>query len=140
MLVSDAMTTAVVAVPVEASLADAVGQMLAEDVGSVIVHREGEPTGIVTTTDVLEATHERGEALGAIPVETAMSHPLITVEPGTTIRSAVQRMGEAGVKRLAVVDELSLVGILTQSDVVQNHSALLREAISYEERRQEMEE
>ena len=140
MLVADAMTTTVVSCPIEGSLEDAVGAMLTHDVGSVIVERDGDPTGIITTTDVLAATHEQGKPIAAIEIAEAMSHPLVTVEPAVTVRAAVQRMREEGVKRLAVVEELELLGILTQSDIVRNHSDLLREAISYEERRQRLED
>lgn len=140
MLVSDAMTVDVVAVTLEASLEDVVERMLEHDVGSVIVERDGDPTGIVTTTDVLVATYRHGEPLSAIPVEDVMTHPLVTVDPDATVRAAVRRMGEQGVKRLAVTDGLDLVGILAQSDVVRNHSLLLQEAIAHEERRQRLEE
>lgn len=140
MLVADAMTAEVVAIPVGTSLEEAVGRMLHHDIGAVIVEREGEPTGIVTTTDVLVASYRRGEALAAIPVADVMSHPLVSIGPEATVRAAVTRMGEADVKRLAVVEDLELLGIIAQSDVVRNHSDLLREAIRHEERRQRLEE
>lgn len=138
MLVEDAMTESVVTVPVDASLRDVVRSMLSHDVGSVVVERDGDPTGIVTVTDVLKATYRSGAPLEATVVETAMSHPLVTVAPESTIRHAVERMREAGIKRLAVVDGIDLVGVLTQSDVVRNHAFLLREAVHNEERRQQV--
>jgi len=140
MLVDDAMTRAVVTVPVDESLRAVVALMLEHDVESVVVERDGNPTGIVTVSDVLEAAYNSGEPLEATDVETAMSHPLVTVAPETTIRTAVERMREADVKRLAVVDGIDLVGIVTQSDVVRNHALLLREAVHNEERRQRFED
>ena len=139
MFVSDVMTADVVTVPVEATLEDAVERMLEYDVGSVIAERDGDPTGIVTTSDVLEATHATGEPLASIPVESTMSHPLETVAPDATVRTAARRLQEAGIKRLAVVEGIDLAGVVTQSDVVRNHSLLLKEAVHNEERRQAFE-
>lgn len=139
MLVEDVMTAEVVTVPIDDTLADAAARILEADVGSVIVERGGDPTGIVTKSDVLWAAHRTGEPLGAILVESAMSHPLETIAPGATVRAAARRMGEGGIKRLAVTDGIDLVGIVTQSDVVRNHASILREAIHHEERRERFE-
>ena len=135
MIVSDVMTRAVVTVDADRTADDAAGLMLEFDVGSVVVTREGDPTGILTETDVLAAGHGTGKPLDTIPVAEAMSHPLITIAPDASIRSAIARMREESVKKLAVVSGIDLVGILTHTDVVDAHSLLLREAIHNEERR-----
>ncbi|HKJ60111.1 MAG TPA: CBS domain-containing protein [Halobacteriales archaeon] len=140
MLVSEVMTENVVTVPVDRTLGDAVRLMLEFRIGSVIVTRDGDPSGIVTETDVLIAGHQTGEPLDTIPLEEAMSHPLVTVEPAVTVRAAVERMREARVKKLPVVDGIDVVGILTQEDVVYAHPLLLQEAIHHEERRAQWDE
>ena len=137
MLVSDVMTEGVLSVDVEGTVRDATRLMLEFDVGSVVVDRQGDPTGIVTETDVLAAGYETGRPLDSISIEAAMSHPLVTVDPEATVRAAVDRMREAGVKKLPVVSGIDLVGIVTQGDVVDAHPQLLREAIHHEERRTE---
>ena len=140
MLVAEVMTENVVTVPVDRTLGDAVRLMLEFRIGSVIVTRDGDPSGIVTETDVLISGHESGAAIDAIPLEEAMSHPLVTVEPEITIRAAVERMREERVKKLPVVDGIDVVGILTQEDVVFAHPLLLQEAIHHEERRAQWDE
>lgn len=137
MLVSEVMTEDVLTVDVEGTVRDATRLMLEFEVGSVVVTRGGDPTGIVTETDVLAATYETGRTLDTIPIESAMTHPLVTADPDATVRAAVERMREAGVKKLPVVAGIELVGILTNSDVVDAHPRLLREAIHHEERRAE---
>lgn len=138
MLVSDVMTPDVVTVTVDRSSRDAVQRMMDHGIGSVVVEREGDPTGIVTRSDVLQVALQSGEPLSAIPIEDVMSHPLVSVAPDATVRAAVHRMREEDIKRLAVVDGIDLQGVVTQSDVVRNHSELLQEAIHHEERRQEL--
>lgn len=140
MLVAEVMTANVVTVDVDRTVADAAGRMLEFGIGSVVVSRDGDPVGILTETDVVTAGYDSGRPLGAIPIEAAMSHPLVTVAPETTVRAAVERMREAHVKKLPVVDGIDLVGILTQEDVVFAHPKLLREAIHHEERRADWEE
>ena len=140
MLVAEVMTENVVTVPVDRTLGDAVRLMLEFRIGSVIVTRDGDPSGIVTETDVLISGHESGDPFDAIPIEEAMSHPLVTVEPDATVRAAVERMREVRVKKLPVVDGLDVVGILTHEDVVDAHPLLLQEAIHHEERRAQWDE
>ena len=139
MLVCEAMTGDVVTVAVDGTVADAAGPMLEFDVGSVVVTRGGNPYGIVTETDVIAAAHETGRPIDAIPLESATSHPLVTIGPDATVRAAVERMREAGIKKLAVVDGIDLVGILTRGDVVDAHPSLVREAVRRGERRGEWE-
>lgn len=137
MLVAEVMTANVVSVDVDRTVADAAGLMLEFDIGSVVVSRDGDPVGILTETDVVATGYDSGRPLGSIPIEAAMSHPLVTVSAEATVRAAVERMREADVKKLPVVDGIDLVGILTQEDVVFAHPQLLREAIHHEERRAE---
>lgn len=140
MLVSEVMTETVVTVDVDRTVEDAAGLMLEFEIGSVVVDRDGDPAGILTETDVLAAGYETGRPLGSIPVEAAMSQPLVTVAPDSTVRAAVELMRGANVKKLPVVDGIDLVGILTQEDVVYAHPLLVREAIHQEERRGDWED
>lgn len=139
MLVREVMTEPVVTVPVDTTLEEAVERMLEHRTGSVVVTEGDEHVGIVTATDVLLAGHESGRPFTEIDVEDAMSRPLLTVSPDATVRATVERMREAGVKKLGVADGFDLQGIVTQQDIVFAHPELIREAIHLEERRQDWE-
>lgn len=139
MLVREVMTESVVTVPVDATLAGAVSRMLDRRTGSVVVTEGDEHVGIVTETDILVAAYEAGRRLDDITVETAMSRPLLTVSPDTTVRATVERMREEGVKKLGVADGFDLLGIVTHQDIAFAHPDLIREAIHLEERRQDWE-
>ena len=65
MQVRQIMSSPVVTVGVEASLRDAVGEMLDREVGSVVVVDAG-PVGIVTRTDALRAARRDGESLSEL--------------------------------------------------------------------------
>lgn len=122
------MATDLVTCEYEASLQTAVVRMLENHVGSVIVERDDDPVGIVTETDALVAGAAAKVPFHEIPIEAVVSHPLITTTGDATIRSAVERMVDNDVKKLAVVDGIELQGILTVVDIATHHSELMREA------------
>jgi CBS domain-containing protein len=133
MLVRDVMQTDLVTVPATETVREAIGRMLEAEVGSVIVTHEGTPAGIVTETDVLEVGYADPGPFDEIEAGSVMSSPLVTVEPGATVRRAIGRMRDRDVKKLPVVDGVDLVGIVTMSDVVSHHSEAVREALRLDE-------
>ena len=127
MLVEAVMTTDLVTCPVGASVRTGVERMLRNRVGSVIVHEDDTPAGIVTETDCLHAGFVTDAPFAEIPIRKVMSSPLNTIEPGRTLRRATQRMHEEGVKKLVVVDGVDLVGIVTTQDVIEAYHDLKTE-------------
>lgn len=101
----------------DSTLADAVDTMLEHRIGSVVVVAAA-PVGILTRTDVLVALRSADDPpLSSISVETAMSSPPVTIAPSSAIETAVRLMAEHEIKRLPVMDELQLVGIVTMTDL-----------------------
>jgi len=119
MLVEDLMSTDVVTVGVEASLREAVEQLLDRGVGSVVVlSEEGNPVGIVTETDALRAGYITGKPFRELPVSELVHRPVVTTDPGTTVQAVARKMADNDVKKVPVMDGLELVGIVTLTDVV----------------------
>lgn len=127
MLVEEIMSTDLVTCPAEATLQTGAERMLANRVGSVVVVSDGIPAGIVTETDAIHAGAVTERPFSEIPVEKVMSQPLITISPRKSVRHATQQMAKDGVKKLAVVEETDLVGILTTQDIVDNYHELKAE-------------
>lgn len=134
MLVSEVMSTAVVSVPQSATLREAVSQLLDHGVGSVIVTGEGgHPRGIVTESDALRAAHATGDPLQEIAVSDFSHRPVVTTEPSATVESLARTMAEESVKKVPVMDDLDLVGIVTLTDVVWHLSDIRQQAKGYGE-------
>ena len=133
MLVEDLMSTDVVTCDASGTLRETVRPMLRERVGSVIVTESGDPAGIVTETDVLQAGYATDAPLSEIPVRKVMSSPLVTVSPSKTVRGAIEQMEGRGVKKLVVVEELEVVGILTATDLTRHYSEIRSEIHSIEQ-------
>lgn len=139
MHVHELMTTTVVTAPADSPLERAVERMLAERVGSVVVTRGGDPAGIVTETDAMHAGAATDRPFAEIELWEVASSPLQTVTPSTTVRDAVGQMQRHDVKKLPVVEQLELAGIVTVTDVVYAHSDIVSRAADAASRRERWE-
>jgi len=128
MLVGDVMSTDVVTVDASATLHEVVGRLLAERVGSVVVVDAGNPSGIVTETDVLRAAHDRDRPLRAIGVDDLGHPPLVTTTADRTVQGVARTMADEGVKKVVVMDGLDIAGIVTLTDIVWHLADIRKEA------------
>lgn len=126
MQVADIMSTPPVTVPADATLSDAIAAMLENSVGSAIVV-DRSMVGIITRSDVLRAAYVVGDTLDEIAVTRAMSTDLVTTRPTATTRTALDQMAENDIKKLPVLDDLELVGIVTMTDIAQHQPERVRE-------------
>jgi CBS domain-containing protein len=115
--VREAMTASVSSVSPSQSLADAAEVMKREDVGSVPVVEEGRLAGIVTDRDIVTRAVAEQRNPQAVRVEEIASHDLVTVEPEQDLDEALALMARHKVRRLPVLEEGRLVGMLAQADV-----------------------
>lgn len=116
--VRDVMVEDVVTCDRETTLQTVAETMLRRDVGSVVVTNDGNPYGIVTESDLIHAASHTGRPLAEIPTHKVASHPLVTVDPGQPIGVAIDRMRSEQIKKLVVVDDLEVVGIVTTYDLI----------------------
>lgn len=118
MAVIDIARGTVVTVEPDATLSDVVQTMRTEQVGSVIVVSADEPLGLVSDRDLaFEVLAENG-ATRETPVAEIVSEDFLTVPADAGVYDLVDLMSTKGVRRLPVVDDGDLVGIVSLSDVV----------------------
>ncbi len=116
--VKDIMQTNVRTIDRKRSLKEAARLMMRWRTGSLIVLDKGKPSGIVTEGDI-----SRAVAKGASPGRTSLracKKRLITIGSGSRIEEAAKLMAGEGVKKLPVVDDGQLVGIITETDIVRS--------------------
>jgi len=113
---SEIMTTRVVTVDISERVEEALRLMVKFDVGSIIVVDKQKPVGIITERDITRAAL-RGDSLLKLPVRSLMSRPLQTTTPNMEIWRTFELMLKLGVRRLPVVDNDKLVGIVTEKDL-----------------------
>jgi CBS domain-containing protein len=113
---SEIMTTKVVTVDISERVEEALRLMVKFDVGSIIVMDKQKPVGIITERDITRAAL-RGDSLLRLPARSLMSRPLQTTTPNMEIWRTFELMLKLGVRRLPVVDNDKLVGIITEKDL-----------------------
>ena len=116
--VQDVMTADPVTISRSNSVVDAARLMESADVGSVPVVDGGTPVGIVTDRDIAIRVVAKGKDPTATQVgEIATDQPYY-VEPDQDLDEALELMAYRKVRRLPVVEDGQLVGMLAQADVV----------------------
>jgi CBS domain-containing protein len=115
-LIRDVMTESVVTADPATPVREIAELMRERNVGSVVLVRAGRAIGFVTDRDL---------ALGVLadgrdPTDHAEDHasaPVITGEPGMGVEEAAEVMARHGIRRLPVLDEGRLTGIVTLDDL-----------------------
>lgn len=119
--VEDYMTTEVVTADESTTVAEIAVTMGKERIGSVIVTAEGKPKGIFTERDLLTSFLKEGRSLDA-PVKSYASTPLIVAPAWISVYEAAYLMASRHIRRLPLVEEEELAGIITARDLVEAYA------------------
>jgi CBS domain-containing protein len=117
--VRDAMTVEPRSAEPGLSLAEAARLMKSEDVGSLPVVDDGRLVAMLTDRDIVVRTVAEGVDANATVVGDVASREPVTVGPEQDLDEALALMAHHQVRRLPVVEEERLVGIVAQADVAQ---------------------
>ena len=115
MNIRDVMTSNPRTVSPGDSIQNAARIMRDEDTGAVPVVDNGRPVGIVTDRDIVVRAVADGELNR--PVRDIVSGGVVTARPDMSTREAAQLMSEHQVRRLPVVENERLVGIVSIGDL-----------------------
>ncbi|MCK4718253.1 MAG: CBS domain-containing protein [Thermoplasmata archaeon] len=100
------------------SVLDAARLMSDKGVGSILVVQETGALGIVTERDILSKIVATGKRPDEANLASIMTSPLVTVSPNADITVAAKLMVKHNIRRLPVVLEKELVGVVTDSDIL----------------------
>jgi len=128
--VRDIMTRPVITTEADLDILSAAKRMGSANVGCLVVVSGDRPTGILTERDLVkkiiaQAVDPRNAKVGEI-----MSSPVVAIEPEASLRDAAALMLHSGVKRLPVISNGKLVGIITDTDLVSGSSMGMNEILS----------
>jgi CBS domain-containing protein len=98
-------------------VSEAAKLMASENVGSLPVVEGDQLVGIVTDRDLVVQVVARGKDPDSVRVLDVYTKELIVASPEEPLDEALRRMASEQVRRLPVVDDGRLVGILAQADV-----------------------
>ena len=117
MLVKDVMNKNVVVGKFDVTIREATKVMNKFHIGSLVVLKEEKIVGIVTERNVLESV-AAGKDPDATAVEDIMTKKIVTIDPDETVEAAVDLMTQNKIKKLPVVENDKIKGIITASDIV----------------------
>ena len=127
-LVKDIMTRSVISVDSSVTVNEAAKTMERAGVGAVLIMEKNTPLGIMTDRDfaIKIAAH-------AYPIHTkvkqVMSSPLIHISPEDEVWIAADLMYSRKVRKLPVIDEDQLLGIVTATDLIKLFTVCNKEDI-----------
>jgi CBS domain-containing protein len=113
----------VLEISVDASVLEAVQEMVENNVGALLVKDAGEVVGIVTERDYLRRVTLEGRTEEA-PVSEIMSSPLVIATLETTIDECMALMTDRRIRHVPVVEEGKVVGLVSIGDLVKFRSKL----------------
>ena len=113
--VKDLMTKDVLTIDSKKTVIEAAALMSQKDVGDLVVMENNTPVGIVTERDFVRRVLAVGKSTST-RVSEVMSTPLRVIDPEAPIKEAARRMVSKGIRRLAVIKDNKLVGIITVTD------------------------
>ncbi len=114
-------------IQIEATVAEAAEIMSTNNISCIVAMKADEAVGVLTERDILK----RVIAAQKDPLETmikeVMSSPLMSIPPDYSVFSACRNIEKLHIRRLVVLDEKRLCGIVTQTDIFRAIKAKLQE-------------
>src|SRR5688572_20795235 len=122
MKVREMMTTDVTTATPDTTLEEIATMMRDENIGSVPIVDDDELMGIITDRDIVVRCIAEGKDPVETEAEEVLSEEMITIGPDADASQAARLMGERQIRRLPVVQDGRLVGMLALGDVAVKHS------------------
>ena len=126
--VKDIMNKSVISVDASMTINEAAKMMEDAKVGSVIVMENNSPIGIVTDRDFAVKVAAHAYQIST-PVKQIMSSPLIAIGPDESVWMISDLMYSRKVRKLPVIDNEQVIGIVTATDLVNQLAVSTQEDI-----------
>lgn len=115
--IRDIMEKNVITIGHDKSSFDAAKLISEKDISFLVVIKDGNPIGVVSERDFLRKITAEDKQSSKIPLSEIMSFKFRWVDPTTEIEEAVQKMLNHNIRRLLVLENEKLVGVITQTDL-----------------------
>jgi len=110
--------TAVRAVGPDDTVYEAISRMTQHRVGALVVMEGPQLVGIVSERDYTRRVILEGRASKDTPVKTIMTAPVMSVTPSSSLLDCLRMANEHSIRHLPVVNEGTVVGVLSIGDLV----------------------
>ena len=116
-LVKDIMNKSLITADPSTTVFQIANLMEKGGIGAILVKKDNAPAGIITDRDfAIKITTQK------LPLDTTIdkvaSYPLVTIDSDETILAAAKLMTTKKIRKLAVVNDQKVIGIITSTDLV----------------------
>lgn len=115
--VEQIMTKDVVSLDCSSTIYDAAEMMSQKKTGCVVVTDDGKPFGILTERDIVWGIRALDSSFKKVTLDEIASRPLIYAEPKQTVEEVSEIMAKEKIRRIPVVKNGKVVGIVTVTDL-----------------------
>ena len=117
--VRDIMQKNVITIEYNKTARDAATILKEKEISFLVIIKDGKPSGVVSERDIVKKIAAEDLIASSIPLEDIMSKKFRWVKQDTPIEFAVQKMLNNNIRRLIVLENEDLVGVVTQTDLAE---------------------
>lgn len=117
--VRDIMQKNVITIEQDKTAHDASQILKEKEISFLVIMNDGKPAGIVSERDIVRKIAAEDLVSSSVTLEKIMSKKFRWVEPNTAIEDAVQKMLNNNIRRLIVLENENLVGVITQTNMTE---------------------
>ena len=117
--IRDIMEKNVVTIEDDKTALDAAHVISEKDVSFLVIMKNNIPVGVLSESDFVKRLAADDKKASEVIVSEIMSSNFRWVEPETEIEDAIQKMLNNNIRRLVILDNSKLVGVITQTDLTE---------------------
>jgi len=117
--IRDIMEKNVITIEDDKTALDAAHLISEKDVSFLVIMKNNIPIGVLSESDFVKRLAADDKKASEVIVSEIMSSNFRWVEPETEIEDAIQKMLNNNIRRLVILDNSKLVGVITQTDLTE---------------------
>ena len=117
--VRDIMQKKVITIELQRTVQDAAVILKEKHISFLVVVKDSKPVGVISERDIVRKIVAESVDSKSTQLEVIMSKNFKWVEPNASIESAVQKMLNNNIRRLVVLEDENLAGVITQTDLTE---------------------
>tara|TARA_B100000809_G_scaffold107910_1_gene106403 strand:- start:1327 stop:1746 length:420 start_codon:yes stop_codon:yes gene_type:complete len=117
--IRDIMQKNVITIEHDKTAHDAACLISEKDISFLVIMKDDVPIGVLTESDFVKRLCARDKKASEVIISEIMSNKFRWVNPETEIEDAIQKMLNNNIRRLLILDDGKLIGVLTQTDLTE---------------------
>jgi len=131
--IGDYMSSPVLTTSLDTLAYDAIGKMFENEVGALLVEKNGEYIGIFSKIDWMHLALRGGCDLNVVKVSSIITSPIITIDKNETLAKASILIEENNIRHIAVTEDGKIIGMLSVKDLEKYYHQLHEKGVLFPE-------